>query len=762
VKKRRYTDLGLYRRLIGYLKGSRLPIFGVIACMFLEGVFTVTTITMVRPTLELLVKNRISDTSKLSEKAGFELGAPQSVSDGVYAMKAVGELAGSHAAEELHGALVALLKPPRKSVIVDLSALRRLDEYAWAQVYFGNLTANDRGIALTFVLPDAFAVPAGMASAGTFSLLPAGSAEGQKLLAGSLASVPQPVAEKPKKKGLVSRLKEEAGRKVAPYLERVQDYVMVSSANKFRVLGCVIGVMLTSAFFMVVASFGVGYLSAYLASLAVLRLRNHVYAHMLGLDLQYFSRHSTGTLMSSVTQDVAAVSGAIDILFSSVLKTPVTVMMLVAAMFFISPSLTLFCFAVVPIIGLMLYTLGRKIRKISQRIQELRAVLSSMAQETFSGIRVVKAFNMEVAESDRYELESRNVFKRGLKTIIAEELGTSLTALLGIVTVSVMILAGGYYVLQTRELSGSDFVLFVVFLSQVFRPLKGSSRVIGKIQKGMAGSDRVFRVLDTRPTIVHDPAAVELQPLRREITFDHVSFSYHPSRPPVLCDIDLRVPAGKAIAIVGETGAGKSTLVNLLPRFYDPTQGRVLFDGVDLREVSLRSLRDQIAVITQDVILFDETVARNIAYGMEDDVPRERIEAAARAANAHRFIEEKLPKGYDTLVGGRGTRLSGGERQRIAIARAILKDAPVLILDEATSSLDSETEALIQDALANVIKGRTVFVIAHRLSTIQNCDEILVMDSGKFVERGTHEELLRLGGRYARYHGIQFGKPVAV
>jgi subfamily B ATP-binding cassette protein MsbA len=282
-------------------------------------------------------------------------------------------------------------------------------------------------------------------------------------------------------------------------------------------------------------------------------------------------------------------------------------------------------------------------------------------------------------------------------------------------------------------------------------------RTTSKIQKGLAGCDRVFGVLDTSATIVDRPGAVEAKPLREAVAFEGVGFTYGRGRPVVLHDINLRVPAGRAVAIVGETGSGKSTLVNLLPRFYDPTAGRLTWDGTDLRDLQVVSLRDRIALITQDVVVFDATIAENISYGRHRDATRDEIVEAAKAANAHRFIE-KLPHGYDTLVGAHGTRLSGGERQRIAIARAILKDAPVMILDEATSSLDSETEALIQEALARVMKGRTVFVIAHRLSTIQKCDEIYVMDAGRFVEHGTHGELLARNGQYARYHAIQFGK----
>ena len=757
AKRKKSNDLQTYKRLLGYLYGTRKVVALLVFCMVLEALFTVVTISSIKPIIELLLNNRVLDTSRLEDRPSARLEHLFDTEKGLAAVRGNGSLETTEAGDRLGAELRAVVSAKNRRVVVDLEETTSPGPEAWSALAAASLKADETGVPVEVLLPAGVETPPIVTTSPLFALLhPSDPGAASVREAASVVPLRAPKVSTP---GPVQRLKRAATEKMRPHLERVDRYASQSQEKKFHVLQWIIGAMLGSAIMMVLCSFGVGFMSAYLASLCVNRLRNHAYSHMLGLDVHYFNSHSTGNLMSTVMQDVQMVANSVDVLFGSVLKTPITVGTLLIAMFIVSPQLTMFTLLVVPIIATMIYVIARRVRRISRRIQESRGLITGMMQETFTGIRVVKAFNTEEWEADRFRTETGQAFRRGLRSAAAEELGTSLTQMLGAVTVATVVMAGGYFILRPpQSMSGSDFVLFVGLVTQVFRPLKGVSKTTGKIQRGLAGCDRVFAALDTVPRLVDAPGAVPAAAPRESIELRDVAFTYARGKEPVLNGINLRVPVGSAVALVGETGSGKSTLVNLLPRFYDPTEGAVLWDGRDLRELQVKSLREHISVITQEVVLFDTSIARNIAYGRETEPTREEIIGAAKAANAHEFISTRLPDGYDTQVGARGVRLSGGERQRIAIARAILKDAPVMILDEATSSLDSETESLIQEALTRVMRGRTVFVIAHRLSTIQNCDEIYVMDRGRFVERGTHEELLRRNGVYARYHNIQFGR----
>jgi len=746
------NDLATYLRLLRYLRGFGSMSLLLFIAIVAEALFTVGTISTLAPILDLVQNTSLVDRTRGSEDRG-EVGQRKYFADGTVAVRIAGNF---EEAGRVRDATRTLLDSGGSNLLIDATGAHNLGGPAWAELFRTKLALDETTATMTVVHPPALRPPQELLGAKNLRFVDATTSNAAELNQQYLSTVPlvtgAKVATPQERSGFRKRLSEMA----RPYLVRLQQFADQSPDNRGRVLRWLVGALVLSAIMTAVCGFAVGYLSSYMSAAAVQRLRDHVFSHQLGLDLSYFTRNSQGKLMSVVTNDVKAVEGSIDLLFSNVIKTPVTVIVLVSGMLFISVELTLFTFIIVPVLSGLLYVVGRRIRKVSGRVQRASAVLSSILEEATTGIRVVKAFTMEQREAERFKKENRSIFRMTRKSKAVEELGTMLTQIFGILMVASILLLGSHFMLK-QDLRSSEFVLFVGFLFRLFQPLKGMSRVTTRLQRGLAGADRVFTVLDTQPEITDRPNAVPAQRLTDAIEFRNVHFRYSADRALALDSINLRLPAGKAIALVGETGSGKSTLVNMLPRFYDPTEGDILYDGKNLRDLTIKSLRQQIAIITQDVVLFDDTIANNIAYGVEGPPDMNRVVAAAEAANAHGFITAKLPQGYETPVGTRGSRLSGGERQRIAIARAIYRNVPILILDEATSALDSETESLIQDALNHVMEGRTVVVVAHRLSTIQNCDEIYVMDHGRFVENGTHEELLRQNGRYARFHAIQFG-----
>ncbi|HID94734.1 MAG TPA: ABC transporter ATP-binding protein, partial [Candidatus Latescibacteria bacterium] len=397
--------------------------------------------------------------------------------------------------------------------------------------------------------------------------------------------------------------------------------------------------------------------------------------------------------------------------------------------------------------------IGLKLRKYSARSQERMAEVTSVLQETIFGIRVVKAFAMERFELRRFRKGTRNYFRTVLKRIRVGRLASPLTELLATAVGLVVLVYGGNQVLKGDLLSPEEFIIFLIALFSMISPLKNLGQANARIQEGLAAGERIFEVLDTRPSITDSPDAVTIDKVREGIRFIDLSFRYD-TGDVVLDHINLDIKVGEVVAIVGPTGSGKSTLVDLIPRFYDPWRGRVEIDGIDIRKIKLGSLRRLLGIVTQETILFNDTVRNNIAYG-SPEIPEEKVIRAARAANAHDFIS-RLPQGYDTLIGERGVRLSGGERQRIAIARAILKDPPILIFDEATSALDTESEMLVQEAIERLMKGRTSLVIAHRLSTVQNASRIIVLDHGRIIQEGRHQELLNQPGLYRTLYRRQF------
>ncbi len=482
-------------------------------------------------------------------------------------------------------------------------------------------------------------------------------------------------------------------------------------------------------------------------------LRNQLFDRYMALPLSFHTRQRAGELISRATNDVLVVNRSVNMSFTNLARDPITIVAFLGLALLLSWRLTLIGLVVLPLSMAIIVQIGRKLRKYSHRQQEKMANLTSILQETISGVRVVKAFAMERYETARFREESQRLFRAVFKMAWMERLSSPLTEQLSILVGLFILWYGGNQVLAGGQLPPSLFILFLFCIFSLGRPIKALSQVNNGIQEGMAAAERIFAVLDHPEEVPEAPDAPDLEDVRGAIELQDVHFAYLDGEP-VLQGVSLKAAPGEMVALVGSSGAGKSTLVDLIPRFYDPQRGRVLVDGRDVREVSLQSLRRSMGVVTQEVILFNDTVGRNIAYGM-GEVPAESVEAAARAANAHDFIM-RLPRGYDTMIGDRGVRLSGGERQRLSIARAILKNPPILILDEATSALDTESELLVQEAIDRLVRDRTTIVIAHRLSTIQNVDRIHVMQRGRVVQTGTHAELLAAGGPYKILYDLQF------
>lgn len=481
-------------------------------------------------------------------------------------------------------------------------------------------------------------------------------------------------------------------------------------------------------------------------------LRNLLYSRLIEQSISFFTNHPTGKLMSAITSDIEKIQTAVSQTSADVLKHSFTLLFLLGVAFYYDWRLALVSLLLVPLVVYPSANIGRSIRVSSRSSQDKMAEISAVLQETFNGIRIVKAFAMELFEVAKFKAATRRLLKINLRWVRAQAATSPLMEVLGAITVAGLLLYERNQILHTAQTTGG-FVGLMYALIKMYEPIKRLTGVNNNLQQAVGASEQVFQYLDVRPEIGDKPNAVALPPFRKQIVFENVDFDYEDGVP-LLRGVNLRIGPGEVVAIVGSSGAGKTTLASLIPRFFDVTRGGILIDGHDIRDVKLNSLRAQIGIVTQETILFNDTAFNNICYGSQLRSKAEVMQAA-QAALAHDFIME-MPQGYQTVIGERGQRLSGGQRQRIAIARALLKNPPLLILDEATSELDSESELLVQRALSNLMAGRTVLVIAHRLSTVRRADRIVVLDRGTICEVGTHEDLIGRGGIYQRLHELQF------
>lgn len=529
-------------------------------------------------------------------------------------------------------------------------------------------------------------------------------------------------------------------------------YAILSAYGKQGALQFVCAIVLVSVFLSNLFRYWSSRILTGLRTMVVMRMRQALFNALVGMNVRYFNNQRKGNLISVVSNDVSEVENSIISTIQVVLREPLLLIGYVVLLFTISVKLTIFSFLVLPVSGMVIGGITRKLKRDSAQGQIYLGNILSTIEETISGIRIVKAFNAQESQRKRFEKENSG-YRNVLKSIFnRKDLASPVSEFLGIsVVVAIIMYAGTLVINGESELGASEFITYIILYSQLLVPAKAITASVTNIQRGLAAADRIFEILDTKNPITEAPDAAAINTFKSEIEFKNLSFRYQEDW--ILQNINLRIPKGSMVALVGPSGGGKSTLSDLVPRFIDAELGGVFIDGHNIRNLRIKDLRALMGIVTQESILFNDTITANIAFG-EDQPNMERIRASAQVANATEFIE-KLEDGFETRIGDRGARLSGGQRQRISIARAVYKNPPILILDEATSALDTESEKLVQDALTHLMENRTSLVIAHRLSTIQHADLIVVIDKGRIVEMGKHEELLSRKGIYQRLIELQ-------
>jgi subfamily B ATP-binding cassette protein MsbA len=527
---------------------------------------------------------------------------------------------------------------------------------------------------------------------------------------------------------------------------------VIESSGRIKALMFVSVFILVMVFFKNLFFFLGNYFMAPLRNGIVKDIRNKIYNKVLNLHIGYFSKEKKGDIISRMTTDVQEFEWSAIASIEMVFRDPILIIIYLASLFFISPLLTTIILILLPISGILIGRIGKSLRKSSAEFRERMGTLLSMMEETLGGLRIIKAFVAEKKVENRFKTENNKYTRVANRIFRREYLASPLSEFLGVLTLIIVMNYGASLVMgEKSEMKPEVFIGFIIIFSQIINPAKAVTTAYYRIQKGMAAIDRINKVLGAEHLIKETKGAIEIKEFNSAIEFKNASFKYIDAE--VLKNIDLKIPKGKSIALVGQSGSGKSTLVDLIPRFYDIEEGEILIDGKNIKNLKIKDLRHLMGNVNQESILFNDTIFNNIAFGVEQATEEEVI-AAAKVANAHDFIIE-TPDGYQTNIGDRGSKLSGGQRQRISIARAVLKNPPILILDEATSALDTESERLVQDALTNLMKNRTSVVIAHRLSTIKHADEICVLHEGRIVERGNHDALIQLNGVYKKLNDLQ-------